>query len=153
MQYKKIYLPLKPHLYKFVLREMEIKDGCLILSNKRLLRPATLNPEQYRDYFQRKAYDEDLKMIPVLTVDSRLYKLYAFVQYVDERFSEKMCDYIQLRALPPINQPAKAALRAFMDLYQICESDYGSDSAYKRWQRSIQYKNLKNERNKQKQPV
>jgi len=132
-----------------VRKEYEFKNDVLILSNTRLLRPHTLHPEKYRDYFIRQAYEKDMVLIPCVTIDSRLYKLYAFIQHVDDRFGEKMCDYIQIRVQQPIQMPAKTALREFLALYNIYESEYGSDTAYKRWQRSTQYKNLKNERSKQ----
>lgn len=144
MNYKKIYLPLRPHIAKFVKQEFAFQNGHLFLSSKRLLRPADITPKNYQDYFVRIAYEEEMVMIPCMTIDSRLYKLYAFIQYLDDRFAEKMCDYIYTKVLAaPDQHEAKPALREFLALYDIYESEYGADTGYRRWQRSNQYQLLK----------
>lgn len=143
MRIKKGFLPLRTHLVKYARREMEWKDGCLVLTNKRLLRPATLNTAQCQDYFKRVSKQPGFEMVPVLTVDSRLYKLYVLVNWIDDSFSEKMLNYVEIRVLPPILQDIRPTIREFLALYEIYESDYSQNTAYKKWQRSKQYENYK----------
>lgn len=109
------------------------------------MRPVTLNSHNYRQYFKQKSESDNILLVPTLTIDSRLYKLYYFIQYLDDRFAEKMCDYVQVRALPPLSMPATVAIRNFLALYDITESDYAMETAYKRWQRSLQYQQLRDD--------
>lgn len=126
------------------MKEMDWDDeGNLILTSKRLLRPARISAKEASYYFREIAKNSNMQMVPALTVDSRLYKLYAFTKYVDSLFQEKMMNYVQIRALAPIYADIRPTIRDFLALYDIYESDYSQNTAYKRWQRSKQYIHLK----------
>ena len=146
---------MKPHLYKFAQRELDWDtDGNIVLSKTRLMRPQTLTPRNYQRYFSQISKNKGMILVPVLTVDSRNYKLYGFINYMSRRFIEKMCDYVELRVMPPVCDGARSNIRKYLALYNITEEEYSQNSAYKAWQRSQQYINTKkytNELNKQKQ--
>lgn len=137
---KIIELPLQPYLIKFAEKEFDWDDGVLILTRKRLMRPASLNPDVYRQYFMYTSIG--YPRILCKTVDTRLYKLYYFVHYLQSRFFEKMCDRIECRVRAQ-GQNQKQALFEFLAEYDITESEYAWESAYRLWQRSNQYRRLK----------
>jgi len=145
---------MKPHLYRFAQRELKWDmEGNIVLSQKRLIRPQTLTPRNYRNYFNVQSKNPDMILVPVLTIDSHTYKLFGFINYLNSRFIEKMCDYVEIRVMPPVCAEARPCIREYLALYNISESEYSQNSAYKNWQRSQQYINVKNhsnERNKQK---
>jgi hypothetical protein len=145
MAKKKVFIPFPVHLVKFIKHEMDWDDeGNLILTGKRLLRPARISAKEARHYFKNMAKNDQMQLVPALTVDSRLYKIYAFTKYVDSLFQEKMMNYVLIRALAPIYADIRPTIREYLALYEIYESEYSQNTAYKRWQRSKQYIHLKN---------
>ncbi len=124
--------------------------GELVISQK-LFRPAHITTHKYRKYFKENIEDCNYELVPVLCRDSRLYKLYAFIQQMDDRFSECMCDFIMCRMMADSTVDAKNSLRDFLATYEITESDYSWETGYKRWQRSRQYKLVKRYKHEHKQ--
>lgn len=143
MSQKIIDIPIAPHLVKFL--EVECpKKGDAFIIRKKIIPPRYMNPRQYRRYFTHPS--DRYIYIKVVTNDSRLYKLYAWVQHIDHRFSDKMIDYVAARYGLQYDSDS---LREFLSLYDITESEYAHDTAYKKWQRSPVNKRLRAKKKEQ----
>lgn len=57
----------------------------------------------------------------VITGDSRLYKLYSWIQHVDHQFSQKLIEYVSVRF---DFKPVSVSISEILELYEITESEY-----------------------------
>lgn len=137
MSQKIIEIPIAPHLVKFLEREYP-KNGEAFVIRRKIIPPRYNNPKQSREYFTNPI--DGHVYIKVLTTDSRLYKLYAWVQHLHSRFNDKMVAYVDVRHGMMYTS---VAIRNFLALYNILESEYAYDTAYKAWQRSAEYRSIK----------
>lgn len=137
MALKKISIPIAPHLKKFLDMEVKVSDGAYVI-NRKIIPPRFHNPRQYREYFKKPV--RYYIYISVLTSDSKLYKLYSWVQTIDHLFTDRLIQYVSVRYTI---MSSSEAVRQFLALYQITESEYAWETAYKKWQRSSAYKILK----------
>lgn len=129
MRKKLCKVPLEPHIYKFVMVEETFVDGFLDMK-KRHYYPRTRDWHHYKKYFANKTPRH--KEILVLTMDPKREYLYALVCHWEARFAEKMMDYIDAREGL---MAARAAIKDFLDKYDIDSDEYKLDTAYKRYQR------------------
>ncbi|MFT7239219.1 MAG: hypothetical protein ACI93L_003319 [Cyclobacteriaceae bacterium] len=137
MRRKLISIPVPSHIKKFLICEYSYKDGIIHIQH-RVIPPKYSRSTVYRKYFQEP--NPDFIYIDVLTEDSKLYKLYGWINHIRERFTQRMVDYAAARyAL----QSTRKSIREFLVLYNITESEYAFDTAYKNWQRSKTYKHLR----------
>lgn len=122
-------VPLEPHIYKFVLLE-ETFDNGVIDMKKRNFFPITRDWHQFKKHFAEKR--PGTKEVLVLTIAPRKDYLYGMIRYWEDRFAEKMLDYIDARE---DIMPALAALKQFLDKYDIDSEEYKLGTGYKRYQR------------------
>jgi len=140
MRYKLVRIPFDQYIIRFLEKEYPHKDGILILK-KNILRPCNRNGVDYKAFFKQKHLNK--VWLPVLTQDSKLYKLYYFKNQVEHDFNAKMEAYIHVRlGLYSVAE----SIRLFMEEYRITASEYSHATGYKRWQRSIIYQNIQQKR-------
>lgn len=77
---------------------------------------------------QLRLTEQQMKMSP------RLYKLQRINTDIDQRFKESLIDWIE--AQRDLGHPVHAACKSFLAHYEMDETEYSLDSAYKYWQRS-----------------
>jgi hypothetical protein len=75
----------------------------------------------------------------VLARQADISKLYQLMRYYRKRFYQELIDYAAARHNI---LPAQTALRDFLRNLDIYESDYSTEAAYKKWQRSQEYAQL-----------
>lgn len=88
-------------------------------------------------YFQKAQGKSRLK---ILTRQSDLNKLYGLMRLYRQWFYRDMIQYAAARHGIMFVQ---TALREFLRKKEIYESDYSTEAAYKKWQRSKEYEELK----------
>ena len=132
-----------PHLVKFLEKEYDKNKQGVFVIRRKVIPPKYYVPPQVRYYFQHPP--EGHVYIKVSTNDSKLYKLYAWIQHIDEHFSQLMTDYVSVRF---DLQRVSDSIREFLALYEITESEYSYETAYKRWQRSRKYQSLRKRKDK-----
>lgn len=77
--------------------------------------------------------------LSILTRQSDINKIYQLIRYYKHRFYQDMISYTAARHNI---LPAKTALREFLNKKEIYESEYSMEAAYKKWQRSDEYREL-----------
>ena len=137
MAKKLISIPVSPHIKKYLESEYPTRNGIIQIQQK-IIPPKFGRTEAHRDYFTNPP--DHYLYIKVETYDSRLYKLYAWKGHVEHSFIQKMIDYVAARYRIMYTSEA---IREFLALYEITESEYSYETAYKNWQRSKTYKLLK----------
>ncbi len=136
-----------PHLYKYILAKGKFSDQGEWLVKGRILLPP--QPDQYYHdvYFSRT---EGKCQLTVLSRYSKPNQMYGLVRYYKNLFFDEMISYVVARH-DADGQPTTtvwSALVAFLRQYDIYESDYSMDNAYKYWQRSREYDEMKKLRKK-----
>ena len=85
--------------------------------------------------------------VTVLTKDSRLYKLYAWAQTIDHMFTKELETHVAakfgMRTLPGMLYRTSTAVRDFLAFYEITEEELSYETAYKKWQRTRSYQQIK----------
>ncbi len=139
-----MWIPTPPHLVKYLKHHhSKNANGFLILTNKVLLLPKTTSGGNHNNYFTSVHRKRNYPWMPVAAQTDNLSIFYNFIQVMDKRFRDEMCDRVYNGVLPPVNRSAAAMLRDFLDDYEITASEYDRERAYKMWQRSSKYKKLK----------
>ncbi len=142
---KRVKIPFKPYLVKFLRAEYSWKtysvhgqETTYLQLNPRLWKPKFSN-RKWSKAFWRQPHADKI-WLDVETVDTNLEKLWLLKNQLEDDFYNRMIGYAAARYGI---MDSWGAIKQFLDQYGITESDYSMDSAYKRWQRSKTYKNLK----------
>lgn len=138
---KKInHIPLPLYLLKFIKIEfsMSFNESGELDLKRRMITSMVNDYKTANNYFQDAP--EDWPMLHVLSHTSRNDYLYAFVSATKKRFIDGLVDFIFVRDGIISHS---AAVREYMEKYQIYESDYSFSNMYKNWQRSAKYAYLK----------
>lgn len=134
-----VKIPVRPHLKKFALKYYG-KDSEIITANKHTTLGIAV------ESILRNRYEVSITKIDTysdhltleLNQDSsnlelRIRRL-AYLNYIlDKEFKKAMELFVIAQMMNFI--PALTAVKNFLKYYQITESEYGSDSAYRQWLR------------------
>jgi hypothetical protein len=116
--------------------------------SKRINYPVITNLKYTKKYLTTPG--KNTVLVKIETYDPRPDKLYAFVRYLDQRFADKMFDYIDARKHlidPATGKPFRVygPLREFFDTYDInYYEEYDFNTAWKRYQREIARREAEN---------
>ena len=137
---KNASIPVKSYLHKFINKKYQEdfnSDGVLHLK-KRVIAFKLDDRKSHLVYLAK--VDDDYKELELVTLTPRSDYLYAFVACMQKKFVDKMCDYIDVRyGIIDVSQ----SIRNYLASYNIYESEYSFETAYKNWQRSCEYASIK----------
>ena len=112
--------------------ELHIKGTILIPSM------TERHSERIHNYFyDKKNQKQELR---ILSRQQRLDRLYGLMRHFTQSFYRDMIQYAVARHNII---PHQTALREFLRKMEIYESEYSTEAAYKKWQRSEEYQELK----------
>ena len=134
-----VKIPVRPHLKKFAVKYYDA-DNEIITANKHttlgiavesILRNRyqvnTTKIEHYSDHLTLELNQDSSNL------ELRIRRL-AYLNYILEKeFKKAMFIFVSAHVINFI--PALTAIKNFLKFYQIAESEYGSDSAYRQWLR------------------
>ena len=123
---KIVEVPLKIHIYKYILKRENWKGE--ILDVRKYFYPKKGNPDTNGE----QKYFETLEKKIIVKVEispSTRSHLYAMIQYFEESFKREM--FAKLDASEGVFKP----LREFYAEFEIYPSEYDFDTAWKRYQR------------------
>jgi hypothetical protein len=125
---KQVRIFVYPHIYK-ILRRDHGYDGKLVLPRRFQLIGHT-NPLRWKKW---ETPQEKSKEIIIEGPNMNLHKAYFIIRSIESEFREKMNTYV-LGATKG-GMPSRAALREFIEVYDILEEELKLDSCYKDWSR------------------
>lgn len=134
-----IKIPVKPHLKKFAVKHYDANNEIIIANKHTTLGIAieSILRNRYQVSITKiETYSDHLTL--ELNQDSsnlelRIRRL-AYLNYIlDKEFKKIMFVWVTAHVQNFI--PAHTAVKSFLKFYQISESEYGSDSAYRQWLR------------------
>lgn len=127
-------------LYKYIKATQEFTDQNELHLKGTILIPAITqrSTERIHNYFFEKR-NQKQKLV-IFARQQRLDRLYALMRHFTQCFYRDMIQYTAAR-----NNiiPHQTALREFLRKMEIYESEYSTEAAYKKWQRSEEYQKLK----------
>lgn len=125
---KQVSIYVHPHIYKVLRRDYNYDDVLIIPKRFHIyMHTNTVHPRKYL------VPDEDLREIKIEGPDMNYRKAYAIIKSIEAQFREKMNSYVlgQVTA----GEPARTAVRDYLEKYDILDEEFKVDSAYKDWQR------------------
>ncbi|MFY0628703.1 MAG: hypothetical protein JXR07_20590 [Reichenbachiella sp.] len=131
-------IPLKKYLFKYICKYYadDFKNGKLVVK-KRMVSTKLDSRVDYKRYLER--VDDKYRELIILSHDTRSDYLFSFVNHVRTSFNQSLVEYVYGNHH---RMTYSAAVREFLSSYQIYESEYSFESAYRTWTRSRLFKNL-----------
>ncbi len=126
---KQVNIFINSYTYK-VLRRDHGYQGRLVLAKRFQIIGHTHNPTWER---RAEPLDDTWREITVEGPDMNLHKAYFIIRSIEEEFRDKMNTYVLGATKGGI--PSRAALRDFIEKYDIMEEELKLDSCYKDWSR------------------
>jgi hypothetical protein len=125
---KQVSIYVSPYLYKVLRRDYGYQD--------RLSLPKRYHIYMHRDTVHPARHlvpDSEKKEILIEGPDFNYRKAYAIIRNIEAQFREKMNVFVKAKTEAGV--PSRAALREFIELYDILEEELKLDSCYKDWSR------------------
>ncbi len=125
---KQVSIYIKPYLYK-VLRRDYGYDKSLVLNKTYAIymHTNTVYPFKFTEPI------EGLKEIKIEGNKMNVRKAYAIIRNIESQFREKMLAHIWAKT--ETGYPSRAALREYLEVYDILDEEVNLDSMYKDWTR------------------
>lgn len=132
-------IPIKPHLKKFVLFQLDRPEPLVVSENDMVgsaIMKILLEKRQHKFETTVERYTSRIKVILNHDMRERSPKLYRLIyanSELDREFKEALILWI--RAQKQLGHTAKDACISFLATMKISEKEYSYDAAYKFWQR------------------
>lgn len=125
---KQVRIFVQPHLYKILRRDYRY-DGKLVMPRRFQLIGHT-NPLRWKKW---EIAQDNTKEIIIEGPNMNIHKAYFIIRSIENEFRDKMNTYVL--GCTKAGIPSRAALREFIEIYDILEEELKLDSCYKDWSR------------------
>lgn len=125
---KQVRIFVQPHIYKILRRDHKYEGKLTIPQRFQLI--GHTNPLRWKKW---EVPQDNSKEIIVEGPNMNIHKAYFIIRSIENEFRDKMNTYVL--GATKAGLASRAALREFIEVYDILEEELKLDSAYKDWSR------------------